>query len=58
MRFLFGWGWGGRSKYFWVWILIRFCIGELGYVVFDGREVWEVSVMEAVAVAVIVFGVL
>lgn len=58
LRSLLGWGCGGRSKYPWAWTSTRPCIGELGYAVLDGREVWEASVMEAAAVAATALGVL
>lgn len=55
---MLGWGWRGSSKYPWAWTSARPCIGELGYAILDGREVWEASVVEAAAVAATVLGIL
>lgn len=48
----------GSSKYSWAWTSARSCVGELGYAVLDGREVWEASMVEAAAVAATALGVL
>lgn len=59
LRFLLGWVWGGAAvKYPWVWTSARPCVGELGYAVLDGREVWETSMVEAAAVAATALGIL
>lgn len=58
LRSLLRWGWRGSSKCPWAWTSARPYIGELGYAVLDGREVWEASVVEAAAVAATALGIL
>lgn len=58
LRFLLEWGWDCISKYPRSWISARSSIGELGYAILDGREVWEAGVVEATAIAAAALGVL
>lgn len=48
----------GSSKYSLAWASARPCVGELGYAVLDGREVWKASMVEAAAVAATALGIL
>lgn len=52
------WGWDCISKYPRSWTSARSSISELGYAILDGREVWEVGVVEAAAIATTALGVL
>lgn len=49
---------GGSGKYPLARISAKSGIGELGYAVLDGREVWEASMVEAAAVSTTAFGIL